>query len=501
MTTSMATPLTLSDPGKVRTISARWVITAELVLLTATRLGGRSGSPVDMPVLRDALTGSPLLTGSTLAGAVRAYLTDRLAGYGRDEPKQVATLFGGSRGVDEGTQSPLVVFDSIGSLNGAPVEIRDGVKIDGVHGTAADNKKFDGEVLPAGTTFPVRFELVIADTKSEIELIGLLAHALAGLSDGEVALGARRSRGMGRLESRCWKAKRFDLSSASGWLEWLMSDAKQPLASIEQTHDSACASLAGIGAVATPLNDVRERVRIEATLAFTGGLLVRSPGRTADAPDVIHLKSANQSVLPGTSLAGALRNRAYRIARVVHVDENIARQRVEDLFGPELQGNNDSNFQPQASRLRVSENVVRGGLRQRPTRIRIDRFTQGVFESALFDEEPDYGGNVLVTLELRNPTHADIGFLLLLTKDLMTGDVAVGGTASVGRGTARGAAQLQCLGGPHNGRRITLNPNQPLPPDDMSFVDDAIEAFHSPPAAGGTQNSSVRSIHDERSSR
>ena len=43
----------------------------------------------------------------------------------------------------------------------------------------------------------------------------------------------------------------------------------------------------------------------------------RSSGRTADAADATHLLSGGSPVLPGTSLAGALRSRALRIARLV----------------------------------------------------------------------------------------------------------------------------------------------------------------------------------------
>lgn len=483
MTTSFATPLMLSDPGNVRTIAARWVITAEVVLLTATRFGGRSGSPVDMPVLRDTCSGLPLLTGSTFAGALRSYLADRLAGYGHEEPAQVAGLFGASRGDDDGSQSPLIIFDSIGLLqSGHAIEIRDNVKIDGASGTAVDHKKFDGEVLPAGTTFPIRLELVIADTKSEPELVLRLTTALAGLADGEITLGARRSRGMGRLTSHNWKAKRFDLNSANGWIEWLTSDAENPLNGISPSHATASAACVAAGHQSSLAadNDKRQRVTITATLALKGGLLVRSPAREADAPDVVQLRSGGQSVLPGTSVAGALRNRAMRIAHVIHKTEALAQQWVEGLFGPELMGTTDPNFKPHASRLRISENVVNGGLRQRPTRIRIDRFTQGVFESALFDEEPHYGGEVVVIFELRNPTDADVGFLLLLTKDLLDGDVALGGTASVGRGTVTGKARMLFVGGAADGREIALNRDQTLSPDDLVFVDAMIGAFHQP---------------------
>lgn len=479
-------PHLLSDPGGVRRVLARWVIEAELRLKTATRLGGRASGPVDMPVLRDACSGAPLLTGSTLAGALRSCLADRLSGYRRDEPAQVAALFGASRGDDQGQQSPLIVFDSLGALpSGQPVEIRDCVKIDGKRGTAEAHKKFDGEVLPAGTTFPIRLELLVpgdeggdAQSPDESQLLSLLAAALEDLASGEIALGARRSRGMGRLTAWNWRARRFDLRTPEGWLQWLVTDPDPKTRLDGPPHDSIMAAL-GLSSLALPA-DRRVKVRITADLAFAGGLLVRSPTRQPDAPDVMHLQSGGRSVLPGTSLAGVLRNRALRIARFLSDSPDAADRLVDGLFGPQLTGTSDPRFKPQGSRLRISESVVDGGIRQRPTRIRIDRFTQGVFENALYDEEPDYGGHARVVFELRGPRDGELGLVLLLVKDLLSGDLAVGGTASVGRGVARGTAELAFFGGEHDGKRISLDPAAKTPPtpQDLDIIDNAIRQLH-----------------------
>jgi hypothetical protein len=153
---------------------------------------------------------------------------------------------------------------------------------------------------------------------------------------------------------------------------------------------------------------------------------------------------------------------------------------VDGLFGPPFSGTSDPRFKPEGSRLRISESIVGGGMRQRPTRIRIDRFTQGVFESALYDEEPDYGGQVTVVVELRGPRDGEVGLILLLVKDLLSGDLAVGGTASVGRGVTQGTLELAFFGGQHNGKRISLDPAAKTPPApaDLEIVDDAIRELH-----------------------
>jgi CRISPR/Cas system CSM-associated protein Csm3 (group 7 of RAMP superfamily) len=116
----------------------------------------------------------------------------------------------------------------------------------------------------------------------------------------------------------------------------------------------------------------------------------------------------------------------------------------------------------QASKVTVDETKVGGnattdklvagpGETMYQTRVRIDRFTGGAFETALFEEAPVYGKRdtrVGFRLHVRQPELHEIGLLLLVLKDLWTGDLPVGGEASVGRGRLRGVdASINAPGG------------------------------------------------------
>jgi CRISPR/Cas system CSM-associated protein Csm3 (group 7 of RAMP superfamily) len=477
----------MTGAGRVREIGARWVVTGEVVLVTACHLGGEATGATDMALLRDARQGAPLLPGTTLAGALRSHLADVLAGFRKREPAAVATLFGGDRGDDEGSQSPLVVFDSFGELpRNAAVELRDGVSIDAASGTAEDHKKYDLEVLPPGTTFLLRLELVVSEPQKEDELLSLLTASLDGLATGRIALGARRSRGLGAITTRAWRARRFDLSTATGWVDWLTSDAVRPtdsgIQATQTPRDAVTAALKRSGlkvTLATPA-DRSNRVIADVTLSFPGGLLVRSPPATASAPDAVHLVSGGRSVLPGTSVAGALRTQALRIVRCVAeregaraVDDAVADDAVAKVFGPRLHGISDPNFKPSASRLRVSESALTAR-RVRTTRIRVDRFTQGVTAGALFDEEPVVDAKMKLTIELRDPEDWELGLLVLLLKDLLSGDIPLGGTVAIGRGACTGRAELRVAKWP---RPIALAPGASPPSDDLTRLDDVIGAL------------------------
>lgn len=112
-----------------------------------------------------------------------------------------------------------------------------------------------------------------------------------------------------------------------------------------------------------------------------------------------------------------------------------------------------------------------------PSRVRIDRFTQGVVPAALFDEEPWFGGETCIRLELRNPCEGETGLFLLLVKDLITGDLPVGGTASVGRGILAGRAKIRLP----DSFEADIEPGPGLPQPILKRLDQEIRSFHEAP--------------------
>ncbi len=295
-------------------MAARWVITADMVLNTAAHFGGTGDGSVDMEILRDPKEGCPLLPGTSLAGALRSHLSDVLGGYYKEEHENVSFLFGASRSDGQGSQSPLIVFDSLGKLpDGMTEEIRDGVALELKTGTAKPHKKFDLELIPPGTVFPLCLEVIISKPEEESHLLSLLLKVLEGLTEGDISLGAKRSRGLGFVIACNWRAVRYDLTTPDGWLDWLTSDPLRPIVD-DASNSCDLPKEAFEGAYQSikwkEIEDKRNRLVVDAKLFFPAGVLVRSPARTPDAPDSVHLISGECSVLPGTSLAGVLRNRA-----------------------------------------------------------------------------------------------------------------------------------------------------------------------------------------------
>ncbi|MBN2394707.1 MAG: hypothetical protein JXR84_28505 [Anaerolineae bacterium] len=453
--------ISLSPWMKSREVVERVMITGRLELLTPTHLGnGDADGPTDMSLLRDPHSPHQvLLTGASIAGALRNYLRTKLWGYHTmpepDEQPDLGSffeLFGGQRGDEDGGQSLLIVNDARAALQ--QTEIRDGVRIDPHTGTAmvdtassrVQGYKFDLELIPAGTVFELHFELLIPKGKREA-LKAMLASALQGVEDGDVALGARKRRGFGQCQITQWKVICYDLSDVQQLCAWL----KGAPSAYMNSDDKIAKCLA------VPLtHDKRDRLTLQGTFVLASPLLIRSEADAYDAEkeislaDTAHLRSQRPNrgavpVLPGTSLTGVLRHRALRIARTLGSEAN-ATDLITGLFGGERLGA-DGKKTLVASRLSVREVEIKNTHRLVQTRVKIDRFTGGAYPTGLFSEMPLFGGpesEVTLWIELHRPKPYEAGLLLLLLKDLWTGDLPVGGGNNVGRGRLRGkSAQLE----------------------------------------------------------
>ena len=447
-----------------RKVLERIFIKGMLVLKTSASFGnGDAEGTTDIPLLLDPLDGhSPLLTGASIAGALRSYLREYQKGFGweeQDEKKQKSQselLFGcldnafineNGKYQSAAVESWLMVDDALGMLpeKHSVTELRDGVTIDPSTRTVEEDErgghKFDIELLPAGTSFHLSFEFWKAD--QDDDLLAALAAALKGFQEGKIALGLRKRRGFGECRVAGWQVWRYPMDTRDGLMGWVK-------------HDGCVNAFTGTD-IASLLNvnigqDQRNTFAIEAQFAIEQSLLIRSEGGEEDQADMVHLKSwredaqTEQPILSGTSLAGVIRGRALRIANTLLGREN-GRMLVDEMFGKRIGSYQD---EASASQVVVKETVIKNVTDDMvQNRVKIDRFTGGSFPQALFSQKPLWSKldqpQVQINLELRRPHdekkedhQAKVGLLLLVLKDLWTGDLPVGGESSVGRGRLRG---------------------------------------------------------------
>ncbi|MCA9943179.1 MAG: hypothetical protein KC449_06835 [Anaerolineales bacterium] len=445
-----------------RGVTERIFVRGLLHLDTPTHFGGGVEGTTDMPLLYDAQESrTPLLTGASLAGALRNYLREYEKGYRWEENQRAATkswaecLFGHlddqksdqpstERRQRSSVHSWLMVDDAFGQFPdaGDPTEFRSGVSIDPKTRTAQEGKLFDLELLSAGTIFPISFELWI-DDQTDSDLLEAFAIALDGLEQGKIGLGLRKQRGYGQCHVTGWQVSRYKMTDAVQIIGWLTHDlANKP------AYQAGIYTLLGVQPSLTPQG---QAFGMQATFALNGSLFIRSYGNEKSEADAVHLQSwragEEKPILPGTSLAGALRARAQKIVNTMAATSERAESFVDGLFGRRMRSDGDT---PSGSRLLIRETTVEQGISNLvQNRASIDRFTGGARDTALFNEQPLWGKpetRITVDLRLLNPTDAGIGLLLLLLKDLWTGDLPVGGESSVGRGRLQGKNATLSLG-------------------------------------------------------
>ena len=305
--------------------------------------------------------------------------------------------------------------------------------IDSASGSALAGAKFNFEVLPAGSGFPLRLQLTVYDRiphkLRREDLLDAFGRLLLGFG-GEIALGGHSRRGLGRGGVKDWTVRRFGMAQrtdALAWLEHRGWGGGGDL-TIEQLLKSK------------PL-PAADRLSIHLTLALKGPILIRGGVAGTGNPDVLQFREKGQALIPGSSLAGALRHRAERIATKLWGAEASA-EAVSELFGPMI----EQTRKLRAGRLQVSEGVLRNGKLEVQSRVKIDRFTGGSIETALFDEapfwpDPSAASHCDFTIALDAESGPDrylIALLLQTVKDLWLGDLPLGGEIGHGRGVLEG---------------------------------------------------------------
>ncbi len=424
-------------------VVVRYYARGKWVAESPLHLGGGEGRDVDMALLRDA-EGRFFIPAASLAGAGRSYLARRMQSCNDfrrgKEPVVLCNLFGGAEAGEEpqgeveaetgaekpaclGWMSSLLVEDAC--RTDATVAVRDGVRIDPETGTAFPRAKFDLEILEPGTAFELNLEVVVRGEEADAEVFQAFASLLGGFRRAEIRLGARTRRGYGRGKVASWEVRRLDLSEREGVFAWLEGDPwKRPAYAWE--GQELC-------------EDQRRFFRIEASFDLKTSLLVRSYSEHPGEPDMVHLRTAGRSVLPGTSLAGTIRHRAARIARVLGWEN--PEDRLEALFGPIKPEKDDASW-AWAGRVWMEEAVLERVSHLVQGRVAIDRFTGGAMPSALFDEAAVWpekeGPHLRLEICLEEPADAEIGLFLLVLKDLWLGDLPLGGETGVGRGVLQG---------------------------------------------------------------
>lgn len=312
------------------------------------------------------------------------------------------------------------------------VVIRDGLKIDNTRNMAVDKGKFDYELLESGSRFDLNIELSYED--SDKKFVEKMIHTIISCATGSgICIGKMTNAGFGQIHlvPDSITLYHFDFREKSDALAWLYQDFSKKRATSIQTLPAQYEFQSTV-------------FRIKAKFKLKHSMIIRSYSADPNDPDAVHLKCGNRHIIPGTSLKGAIRARAERIANTINPSKT--KQLMDELFGMVDPGQPETRAKK--GKVKIREVVLTDYLSEKQTRIQIDRFTGGVIDGKLFETMPIFSNNdshgfeVEMTVPVSNSSQGNedvgLGLLLLVLKDLWSGDLAVGGEKNVGRGVFKG---------------------------------------------------------------
>ena len=373
--------------------------------LSPLRTGGTDG---DSETVLTGLDGVCFVQGSSLAGAFRGWLEEDGEHMTLAEP-----LFGSQKG-----SGSLIVSDGRFDM-AAQVSTRPRLRINGKTGSADPGGKFDLAQVNAGADFV--FELVWLGQEEAPKQLQAIEAMLAAIDVGQIRLGAQKNNGFGKVGLTVTR-QFYDMrrpEDRTAWLEGI--DRGQPFALPEVVPD--------------------RRVYFILT-GQIDGLLVKSSARLLKE-ECKDKKKADENkkgkdkgsytpnltendvrVLPGSSIKGAVRAQAERIAKSINLDGKL----VSNLFG-----NAPDAETGRAGRVMVEDLRLDQAQTRKISRIRINRFTGGVIRQGLLMEEP-LSTPVRLELSVRQGSDVECALLLYALRDLSLGLYNLGSGGAIGRG-------------------------------------------------------------------
>lgn len=407
---------------------------------------GQDDGITDILVLKNK-EGRAFIPGTSLTGVLRAKMSGIYSTEAMDK------LFGNIS--DDGNQSMINISDIV--LDNAKIVNRDGIKIDSLTGVSEKGAKFDFELIDKGATGNLTIEVTIRqkalkeEYKPTINYVDahkdlnfavngdvyedMLATLADVLTEG-VSVGALTTKGYGKIKSiEPVKMYVFDFTKDHGAVNWWNYIDKKQLPK--------------------PLYIAKSNISVvnkadfimQLDFALTSSMIIRDYDADVKEDNIgaVQLKCGDDYVIPATSIKGVLKSRAYNIFRILNCfDDKYINKFIDKLMGKETDKENE-NDKGQKSRLYIDEVYVKPDvlISKNHSRNRIDRFTGGTINGALFTDKPIWQvdknkATIKMNLRVQECEEQEAGLMLLLMKDLWLGNLSIGGNKAIGRGVLKG---------------------------------------------------------------
>lgn len=367
----------------------------------------------DLAPLKDEL-GNPFIPGTSVAGVLRDLV--------EDEKKE--NYFGYVlENTQQSKQSLFITYDCFITEDCQPkYTIRDGIKL--VDGKKITQKgaKISYKMVDPGCTFKFKLEIVIREDDNLKECIGLAYALLKKMQEGFL-LGAKSNRGLGLFELSDIFA--FNIEKENAYekyvnFDWDKSEFKKLDGEL---------TVASTGA-AFKLKKGFEKLSFKCKCS--GTLLIRNYDTSLDV-DSSMVTVGEKPTIPGSSWSGLFRHQAKKILINLGCSKEQIQNLISSIFGSEFQGTKDKQI---ASNIVFADSIVEPENYKSfvQTNVKINRFTQGAANTALYNSRPIADFETQLNISLKNSEQWMLDLIKLVIFDINEGYIALGGQTSIGRG-------------------------------------------------------------------
>lgn len=400
------------------------VFKADIKAISPLLVGSGENEFSDIDVVLDP-EGKPYIPATSFAGSLRSFFNNHVD----ISQELIQKIFGSEKSENDNYVQSSVMISDGELISDFKINIRDGIKINKETGITEDKAKYDYQIVERNSCFKLVLTLDISESKVNFNDGMKFLNTLVKILKQDFScfrIGAKSRSGLGKIgivDKSCY-FELYDFNDKKNLYNWLIKHPSNQI--VPDTANSFKLNI--------------NEAELVAYFNISTSIIVRSY-RDDGNSDAVNIKSINENIIPGTSLKGAIRTRAEKIANTVFNNNRRAEQLVQEIFGFV---NEDKKTSARGNVI-VEEAILPEYVCEIQNRVKIDRFSGGAVKTSLFNSEPLFDSVIderkkcfKISLKLTKYDNAYIGLLLLVLKDLWTEDLPIGGEKAIGRGILKG---------------------------------------------------------------
>lgn len=412
------------------TITGKTIIYFKLKLKTNLHIGsGDSNIDTDALCIRNS-EGDLIIPGTTLSGIFRSNL-ECLFGNSR----LIKNLFGDVNvKTHESSASNIIFQDAVIRTNKEiNTDIRDGIKINREYQSTEEGAKYDKETVFKDSIFQGIITITKTDKNKDdfYKYHDLVKIPFYNLDEGLISIGGSSSRGLGQCSVKECFTFELDFTNPEHFKEFLLDDFYDyDFEKIKNEHQSYLKDLDFKKNIFfdkfPPLKD-DFIIKIDYVISNAEPLLINGLRTNDEEVDFHFIKTNNEYFIPGSSIKGPLRNRAEMILETLGITNSEAL--VKETFGS-IEGR---------SKVQFFDLFPEGELKIKYfDHNKIDRFTGGTMDNALFNEKLIFNGKFCGKIIIGRVSWKEIKLMMQIFKDLYLEDIRIGYGKAKGYGKIKG---------------------------------------------------------------